>query len=524
MKAEYKRDLQNNYLIMEAQEEKDTEDYCVRMVEQNKISGLLPFRRSRTDGVMSLSYEISGKQSIASLYETKFFLSSDILALLTGLSGQLDILQKYLLSPEKLIFDPAYIFMEPERGSIWFCYAPGVVQDTSVSMLAEFILKRLNHQENAAVRIGYRFYEKTQEENFGLQKSLKELLAEFQAESAESEIPPASVRPPYLVEHMQRGEHRFQEPAPDKEQMEYDPHARSRDDAEEEKQDGQYVRGRERIAAQNFRVVHPAVLFTTVLFLSVLAAVFWFGYLSITEAGGVFFLILSAELLVNSYWRKAKEQKEKGNFSAWIEEDEEADEEYRQLREELYDRADQPLRGKGSIGTDAASEFRYDREKPDRYGERMKAAGYERRKAGGYEQWKVGGNTSGKNSSNGREPIGETCCLTELVDGAEIRLIHMPALGMSGESQGSFPDILLKEGTITIGKLQPQCEILLHTQAVSRIHARLENRQGRCFVRDLNSRNGTFLNGERLTPQELREFSDGDRIAFADLQYRVVKL
>ena len=42
------------------------------------------------------------------------------------------------------------------------------------------------------------------------------------------------------------------------------------------------------------------------------------------------------------------------------------------------------------------------------------------------------------------------------------------------------------------------------------------------IIRDLNSRNGTFLNGERLEPQELRTFTEGARIAFADVQYRAV--
>ena len=54
--------------------------------------------------------------------------------------------------------------------------------------------------------------------------------------------------------------------------------------------------------------------------------------------------------------------------------------------------------------------------------------------------------------------------------------------------------------------------------AISRMHSRLEYRQGAYYLKDLNSRNGTFVNGERLMPQEARIVSHGDRVAFADVR------
>ena len=71
MKAEFKRDLKNNYLVIEGQEEAVGNDYCIPMVEQNRIPGLLPFHRSRTDGKLYLNYEITGKQTVTSLYERR---------------------------------------------------------------------------------------------------------------------------------------------------------------------------------------------------------------------------------------------------------------------------------------------------------------------------------------------------------------------------------------------------------------------------------------------------------------------
>ncbi len=171
MKAEYKRDLRDNYLILSALEEKEEDDYSIYMVEKNKIPGLLPVHRSRMDGALLLSYEITGKQPLASLYEQKQLGCADILLILSELGEILETLQKYLLSPENLVFDPEYIFLEPDGKKLSLCYAPGVKNEVSIRSLAEFILRRLDHKDAGAVAAGYRFYGKTLEENFSLQSS-----------------------------------------------------------------------------------------------------------------------------------------------------------------------------------------------------------------------------------------------------------------------------------------------------------------------------------------------------------------
>lgn len=50
---------------------------------------------------------------------------------------------------------------------------------------------------------------------------------------------------------------------------------------------------------------------------------------------------------------------------------------------------------------------------------------------------------------------------------------------------------------LTIGR-DSACELALGDPEVSRRHARLEAESGVVYVRDLNSSNGTFLNGKRL--------------------------
>jgi serine phosphatase RsbU (regulator of sigma subunit) len=58
--------------------------------------------------------------------------------------------------------------------------------------------------------------------------------------------------------------------------------------------------------------------------------------------------------------------------------------------------------------------------------------------------------------------------------------------------------IPLGTAPITIGRLEP-CELVLNNQQASRAHCRVELEGRQAIVTDLNSTNGTFLDGERIT-------------------------
>lgn len=65
----------------------------------------------------------------------------------------------------------------------------------------------------------------------------------------------------------------------------------------------------------------------------------------------------------------------------------------------------------------------------------------------------------------------------------------------------------------TIGR-HPECNIVLDSRSVSRVHARLVATQEGWFVEDAESHNGTSLNGSRLTTRT--RLNDGDEIRIAD--------
>lgn len=76
--------------------------------------------------------------------------------------------------------------------------------------------------------------------------------------------------------------------------------------------------------------------------------------------------------------------------------------------------------------------------------------------------------------------------------------------------QTAAPIPIPEDGALSVGR-EPPNELPLYDGSVSREHALLEADPDRCTVRDLESANGTFVNGKRITNRRLRR---GDRVRF----------
>jgi hypothetical protein len=74
---------------------------------------------------------------------------------------------------------------------------------------------------------------------------------------------------------------------------------------------------------------------------------------------------------------------------------------------------------------------------------------------------------------------------------------------------------LLQAAQLTLGRA-PECELVFYDDTVSRRHARLELREGRWFLVDLDSSNGTLVNGRRVHDAEVQL---GDRIRLGGAEF-----
>ena len=114
--------------------------------------------------------------------------------------------------------------------------------------------------------------------------------------------------------------------------------------------------------------------------------------------------------------------------------------------------------------------------------------------------------------------IGGCLLCVEAVDKSKARASrrHHRLEFLNGEHAGKLLDIVPHGNgkDFDIG-LDPVCSIHLNDLLVSRRHAVLSvHENGECWIEDLESRNGTYVNGERLSGKA-RLLKDGDKISIA---------
>lgn len=83
---------------------------------------------------------------------------------------------------------------------------------------------------------------------------------------------------------------------------------------------------------------------------------------------------------------------------------------------------------------------------------------------------------------------------------------------------GVMTRVMLNKPSTILGRLSGQVDFVVNNQKVGKMHAEFINQNGLFYVKDLSSKNGTYINnsGDRITANVPYPLSNGDRITLAD--------
>ncbi len=84
-----------------------------------------------------------------------------------------------------------------------------------------------------------------------------------------------------------------------------------------------------------------------------------------------------------------------------------------------------------------------------------------------------------------------------------------------------YEPIYIEETSIVIGCMRDSCNYVINARGISRLHAKIMKTIQGLMVLDLNSTNGTFLNGEQIVPGKDYSLEKGDMIAFSQVEFLV---
>jgi hypothetical protein len=88
------------------------------------------------------------------------------------------------------------------------------------------------------------------------------------------------------------------------------------------------------------------------------------------------------------------------------------------------------------------------------------------------------------------------------------------------QREGQLERIAIHKDVFRIGSQEDAVHYCESSEGVSRVHMEIINKSGKNVVKDLGSRNGTFLNGDRLAPYREYMLEDEDKLFVAQSEFQ----
>lgn len=454
MRAEYKRDMNHNYLILYGEDEINTDSYQVRMLVGNVIPSLLKCRIQGMDGRFLVYFDITSKQALSVLYEEKKMGVEDLRLIFGGFVKAMEDAAEYLMNPGQFIISPEYIYTDIEKQEIYFCMMPGYEKDIKeqFQFLTEYILPKIDHQDQDAVILGYGVYKRAMEDSFHLEH-IKEELYKTQGQQGTTTTKAEQMK----TESEQR-----------QESEDFNPEEEGFWENEEINQE--FVRDGEKSKRLSLPQKTGVIVLAAILLCGI-AAITLMGYLPYLETGTILGIIIVLVACVMLFVYVSKIKKKPGAL--------------RQGREEERDK---PKGISGKVPTDQTDQSQ------NTIKSVVKST-----------------NKPVAKSSQLHADYGETVVLSA---GA----VSGPASLVSKEP-GELATIYINEDLTVIGKLETACDAVISLPTVSRIHAKIRKKEDAYYLTDMNSRNGTAVNGRLLLPDEEYRLEPEDEVDFAQARY-----
>ena len=453
MKAEYKRDMNHNYLILYGEKDINTDSYQVRMLVGNIIPSLLKCRIQGVDGKFMVYFDITSKQAVSTLYEEKKLGNEDLRLIFGGFVRVMEEAAEYLINPAQLVLKPQYIFADYEKKELFFCLMPGYDKDIKeqFQLLIEYILPKIDHEDGEAVVLGYGVYRRTMENSFHLEHIKEEL---YRKQNNKEEIKTETEKDSREISVQETGEESLMQSSGMSENFWRE--------EKTEKTDSHKLFGKK-----------VAVFVLILLALAGVTMAISGGYLPhqdisvllgivLAGMGGIMLAVLIIRKAKNVYKQPQRESREKP-----------------QLSEKFVRPPVNEILQEGSDDT-----IKMMMEKKSLHKEKD-------------------------------EDFGETVVLSAGV-------VSGPASLVSREP-GELAPIYLQEELTVIGKLENACDAVIDLPTVSRIHAKIRKREEEYYLSDMNSRNGTIVNGRLLLPEEEYRLQEEDEVDFAQARYIFLK-
>lgn len=467
MNIDYKRDMNHTYMVFPINEI-DTSAYQARMLIANVIPSFLKCKIQMLDGAYHIQYEITSKQSIDSIYGDQRIRIDDLTLILSGVIQVIEETSEYLMNHRNLVLNPECIFLDSTKKQMYFCYLPDHNTDISYQMqrLMEYILPLIDHTDEKAVRIGYGVYRKIVEEYW----KIEDIRGELYKNDEMSAIQENDTRQNQPIEGEESFTDELIEGTPDRRLDKVSGEDFFAVDYSFVKEQNQKNENSIGLAKKNSgKRIWLAGLITGI-FLFVFSILSYLGYLpafTMLQILAVVTILVAIAMLISL----------------------------------TYDHINNRKRSRSSVKYE--NDMRYIQDPvPDI-------------KPGKHDENPDNLSKNDLPTNTLEEQNEETVLLSS-------GFVKQPSALVSKQA-GEYATIYLKDGITIIGKMAGAVDALIDLPTVSRIHAKIKKRDGEYYLTDLNSRNGSVLNGRIIKGGEEYLLTDEDEVEFAQARFVFLK-
>lgn len=182
----FDRIMGDDYVVIKGSMDGGTGDYQARMIAENQLEHFLECSVKQVDSRMEYRYRITSMRSLEQVIERTSFRAETIRRLIVSLYQAVHQLEAYLLSEEKILLHPRFIYLDGVF--VYFCYYPEKTEGftESIKELLPYVLKKTDHGDKEAIILAYSLYQVSLEERITMEDLYRTLDSPILREEAES--------------------------------------------------------------------------------------------------------------------------------------------------------------------------------------------------------------------------------------------------------------------------------------------------------------------------------------------------
>lgn len=182
IKTEYTRKINKSSLLIMPEKEYEEERDSIGMFRYNEIPYFLKMEAQRTGAGLKFCYDITGKRSLEQLLEYQALDYALLQLILKAFDQACTQTGEYMMTENDILLEPEFVFADHSADQISYCYLPGNQKDIcrQFKKFMEYLLPYLDHNNEQAMQLAYGVYQQVVEERTALH-----LVLEDERQSAE---------------------------------------------------------------------------------------------------------------------------------------------------------------------------------------------------------------------------------------------------------------------------------------------------------------------------------------------------